>query len=183
VKYRVFAEDALVNPSLKTTAATPQALSKRDVSKKTHARKLIFLCAAALSLAANALFRTEAKTLDIPTQSTIINSKSDWSPYMADSQRRIKRAWAPPKWDEAKKAVAVATFRLHKNGTITDLRVVTHSSLTNFDEAAIAAITNAAPFRPLPDGPEESFELQFTFDWATFSGGSFNENTRSLKRI
>ncbi len=92
----------------------------------------------------------------------------DFGPYMADLQRRIKRAWFPPKGNESKRVVVV--FKVHTNGTMSALRLVTSSGMAIADQAALKAIQNAAPFRPLPDGAPPDVDIQFTFDYNVFKG-------------
>ncbi len=43
-------------------------------------------------------------------------------------------------------------FRIQRDGTITDLRVVTPSSAREFDDAAIRAVETSSPLPPLPKG-------------------------------
>ena len=45
----------------------------------------------------------------------------DFGPYMADLQRRIKRAWFPPKGNESKRVVVL--FKVHKQGELSNLRL------------------------------------------------------------
>lgn len=92
----------------------------------------------------------------------------DFGPYMADLQRRIKRAWFPPKGNESKRVVVV--FKVHTNGTMSALRLVTSSGMAIADQAALKAVQNAAPFRPLPDGAPPDVDIQFTFDYNVFKG-------------
>ena len=93
----------------------------------------------------------------------------DFGPYMADLQRRIKRAWFPPKGNESKRVVVV--FKVHTNGTMSNLRIVTSSGVSIADQAALKAVQNAAPFRPLPSGAPSDVDIQFTFDYNVFKGG------------
>jgi TonB family protein len=92
----------------------------------------------------------------------------DFGPYMADLQRRIKRAWFPPKGDESKRVVVV--FKIHKGGDLSHLRLEHSSGLALADQAALKAVENAAPFRPLPAGASDDVDIQFTFDYNVFSG-------------
>ncbi|MDR3614820.1 MAG: TonB family protein [Candidatus Obscuribacterales bacterium] len=111
------------------------------------------------------------------------DSKFDWSPYMIDMQRRIKRAWFPPKEQEPREAIMAVVFRLHKDGSISDLRLPSPSSFEIANEEAQKAVTNAAPYRPLPDG-EQSFEVECTFNLDFFRGTGLNDGSRMyLKRI
>lgn len=93
----------------------------------------------------------------------------DFGPYMADLQRRIKRAWFPPKGNESKRVVVV--FKIHKQGELSHLRLEHGSGLAIADQAALKAVENAAPFRPLPQGASDDVDIQFTFDYNVFSGG------------
>lgn len=88
---------------------------------------------------------------------------------MADLQRRIKRAWFPPKGNESKRVVVV--FKVHTNGTMSNLRLVRGSGVSIADNAALKAVKNAAPFRPLPKGAPPDVDIQFTFDYNVFKGG------------
>ena len=99
----------------------------------------------------------------------IEDSKSDLSAYQQGMQRRIKRAWFPPKGNESKRVVV--GYTIHKDGNLSDLRITNSSGVATADEAALKAVTNAAPFRPLPAGTEESVPMQFTFDYNVFTGG------------
>jgi TonB family protein len=93
----------------------------------------------------------------------------DFGPYMADLQRRIKRAWFPPKGQESKRVVVV--FKIHRGGELSHLRLDHSSGMAIADQAALKAVENAAPFRPLPDGAPDDVDIQFTFDYNVFGGG------------
>jgi TonB family protein len=93
----------------------------------------------------------------------------DFGPYMADLQRRIKRAWYPPKGNESKRVMVI--FKIHKDGTMSNLRLDHSSGLAIADQAALKAVENAAPFRPLPAGAQDDVDIQFTFDYNVFAGG------------
>ncbi len=93
----------------------------------------------------------------------------DFGPYMADLQRRIKRAWFPPRGQESRRVVVI--FKVHSQGELSDLRIDKSSGVATADAAALAAVQNAAPFRPLPAGAPSVVDIQFTFDYNVFSGG------------
>lgn len=92
----------------------------------------------------------------------------DFGPYMADLQRRIKRAWYPPRGQESKRVVVI--FKVHSGGELSDLRIDKSSGTALADQAALQAVTNAAPFRPLPAGAPSVVDIQFTFDYNVFGG-------------
>jgi TonB family protein len=92
----------------------------------------------------------------------------NWPVYMADLQRRIKRAWFPPRRQENRKVVII--FKIHRNGELHDLHLSKSSGFALADQQAIAAIENAAPFRELPQGAQDDVDIQFEFDYNVFNG-------------
>lgn len=93
----------------------------------------------------------------------------DYGPYMADLQRRIKRAWIPARGFESKR-VAVG-FKVQRGGAISNLQLDQSSGVAIADEAALRAVENASPFKPLPAGGRDELDIQFVFDYNMFSGG------------
>jgi TonB family protein len=102
-------------------------------------------------------------------RSTGAQADVDFGPYMADLQRRIKKHWFPPKGNESKRVVVV--FKIHTGGELSDLRIDHSSGVQIADNAALKAVEDAAPFRPLPTGAPDSVDIQFTFDYNVFNGG------------
>ncbi len=93
--------------------------------------------------------------------------------YMRDLQRIIKMNWNPPKGRESLRVVLL--FRLEKNGTLLSSAVFKSSGDKEADKAALDALKNSAPFKPLPaEFKEKSIDIQFTFDYNVF-------NTYSMK--
>lgn len=107
------------------------------------------------------------------------NRDVDFGPYMANLQRRIKRAWFPPKCASDRIQV---TFRVHSDGHMTGVRVTQASSSQAANEAALKAVQNASPFRPLPTGAPENVDIQFTFDYNLFKGSPASE-TSTFRRF
>jgi TonB family protein len=68
--------------------------------------------------------------------------------YKAQTLSRIEENWTrSPVGNEAHARIS---FRIHKDGSISDLTVAESSSFDTFDLAALRAVQNAAPFAPLP---------------------------------
>jgi TonB family protein len=101
---------------------------------------------------------------------TEVGAEPDFSGFMADLQRRIKKAWYPPKAPASANCVIV--FNVHLNGEMSGLRVQRSSGIAAYDNAALKAVEDAAPFRPLPALAKEAVDVQFTFDYNVFQGGS-----------
>lgn len=86
----------------------------------------------------------------------------DFDPYVSDLARRIRRAWIPPKTQEFHRVSVV--FKIHRGGELSHLRLDQSSGLAIEDQAALKAVENAAPFRPLPNGASEAIDGQITFE-------------------
>jgi TonB family protein len=99
----------------------------------------------------------------------------DFGPYLAEMQRRIKRAWFPPKGNESKKIVL--KFKIARNGSVSDIRLSRSSGLQIADEAAMTAIQNAG-LPPLPAGTDDQVEIKFTFDYNVFNGSGGGATVR-----
>jgi TonB family protein len=98
----------------------------------------------------------------------------DFGPYMNELQRRIKRAWKPPRGNESKRVIV--TFMIGKNGELSKLAVKGGSGFPLADKAALLAVQAAAPFARLPEGAPPSVDIEFTFDYNVFgSGGSYRK--------
>lgn len=92
----------------------------------------------------------------------------DMGPYLADLQRKIKKAWFPPKGNESKRITV--SFKIQKNGSIRSLKLKKSSGLDIADEAALTAVEKAQPFGDLPKGAGDEIDLNFTFDYNVFGG-------------
>lgn len=75
---------------------------------------------------------------------------TEWQPYSEDLNRRVFRAWFPPKGRGSD--FAEVLFTINSNGTISNSRISKSTKFAISDLAALKAIQNAAPFRPLPNG-------------------------------
>jgi TonB family protein len=94
----------------------------------------------------------------------------DYSHYIEDLNRRVRRAWLPPKGSENK--VIIVEFTIHRNGQVTDAKIVTSSGLPKPDAAVLKALEQAAPFRPLQDGAPAEITVQLKFNYEKIKGGS-----------
>lgn len=82
-------------------------------------------------------------------------------PYSTALQRRLKRAWFPPQGRELDRAVV--EFRVHRDGVASNIRLVQSSNWPVSDMAAMKAIGNAQPFRPLPMQANDDVVFQAAF--------------------
>lgn len=85
------------------------------------------------------------------------------APFMADLDRRIRRAWLPPSGTSGKGLLVM--FRVNQDGRMYNLRLDHSSGLAAADRAGLKAVEDAAPFRPLP-AERGSIEVHYIFDAA-----------------
>ncbi|OGI06068.1 MAG: hypothetical protein A3I68_03020 [Candidatus Melainabacteria bacterium RIFCSPLOWO2_02_FULL_35_15] len=98
----------------------------------------------------------------------------DFGPYMNELQRRIKRAWRPPRGNESKRVIV--TFKINRGGELSNLIIKKGSGFQPSDQAALLAIQNAAPFARLPEGAPNAVDIEFTFDYNVFgASGSYRQ--------
>lgn len=110
-------------------------------------------------------------TPDVPSGSEPIRDENrtrclypSFEAYMADLQRRIKRHWYPPKICTSVPKTVVH-FSIDGDGTLKKLRMYKGSGIQIFDSAALKAVENAAPFKPLPADTPSTVDIEFTFDF------------------
>lgn len=142
----------------------------------------------ALSIRDDANVRKKLADVKIPSEwqaatvaPAIAAADVDFGPYMADMQRRVKRAWFPPKGNESKRVVML--WKIKKDGTVTDVKVDKSSGVKPADEAAVTAVKNASPFRPLPTGSPDVVDIQFTFDYNVFNNSGTPDEARLKQDI
>lgn len=98
-------------------------------------------------------------------------SSSSSAAYEADTARRIKRAWFPPK-GAARSSICVA-FSIQPDGTMGGLRLERSSGNAMSDVAALKAIQNASPFRKTSTGGKMIVRAELLW-MPEYSGGGFN---------
>jgi TonB family protein len=106
-----------------------------------------------------------------PGTSMIGTSKFDSAAkaaYLAVLQKSLRHYWFPPMGSELKRIVV--SFKVHRDGRMTNLKLVSSSGLPIADQAAIRAVQFAAPFQPLPAGAQNVADIEFNFDSSLFSG-------------
>ncbi len=97
------------------------------------------------------------------------SSDVDYGAYLANMQRKIKKAWFPPKGNESK--TVTLKFKIHKDGSVTDIRLAKGSGISQVDDAATQAVQSASPFGQLPAGSADVIDIKFTFDYNVFNAG------------
>lgn len=107
-----------------------------------------------------------------PADSQGSSKEIDFSSYLSEMQRRIKKSWFPPRGNESKRITV--RFKIHRDGEITGIKLVESSGLAIADSAATVAIEHASPLPALPDGSPEEVVIKFTFDYNVFTGQGSN---------
>ena len=88
----------------------------------------------------------------------------DFAPYMRDLQYNIRSKWDPPKFSESKRVILL--MKIAKDGRLLAASIFQSSGNKVYDDAALEAVYNAQPFKPLPEGFKGwSIDIQFTLDY------------------
>lgn len=92
----------------------------------------------------------------------------DWGPYAAEMIRKIKRNWEIPKLAHyGMKGRLVIRFFLLSDGRVEGVRLLVSSGIPPYDNAALQAVRNSNPFRPLPPdfpNPREGVTITFLYN-------------------
>jgi len=90
----------------------------------------------------------------------------DFTPWLRGFVARVRSNWFITSAAMSKKGRVVITFRVRKNGDVTDLIVRGQSSVAAFNDSAYRAMLNSNPLAPLPsDYPGESAFFTVTFHY------------------
>ncbi len=99
------------------------------------------------------------------------NASVSFGPYMSALQRKIKMSWKPPRGSESNRIVV--SFSVLQNGRLEDLQMIVPCQDPAANQAALEAVTRAAPFDPLPPGSAPKVDVEFTFDYNVFQKTRF----------
>ena len=91
-----------------------------------------------------------------------------YASYFAHIKRRIQNAWIWPPEAQKYGGRLLLRFRLRKNGTLEEVRLIKSAGIRILDDLAMAAVTKAAPFEPIPVGLErlarKSITAKFSYE-------------------
>lgn len=84
--------------------------------------------------------------------------------YISRMRQKIATTWEVPPGTEGLERSAVVYFRVHRNGSVSDVNVEKSSGLQMFDRSCQRGVIEAAPMPPLPREYDEEFvAVHFTF--------------------
>lgn len=91
------------------------------------------------------------------------NPAIDLGPYMHDLQLRIRSFWHPKNALSHQNPVQIS-FSVDQSGNVHGVKLEKSSGSEAWDQAAMKAITDASPFKPLPPEQKCPIDILFTFD-------------------
>ncbi|HEY9717387.1 MAG TPA: TonB family protein [Trichormus sp.] len=80
----------------------------------------------------------------------------DYTPYLTYLQQTVRQSWTAP---QGAYGSAVAVFKIHRDGKITDLRLNNTTGDRNADNSALNAVRRCVPFRQPPAGVPPDFDV------------------------
>ena len=100
------------------------------------------------SLSDKDLEKEEGETISLDTRDF------RYASYFAHIKRRIQNAWIWPVEAQRNRGELLLRFKLRKDGTLEEVRLIKSAGVRVLDDLAMAAVTKAAPFEPFPEGLE-----------------------------
>ena len=98
--------------------------------------------------------------------------------YMSAVQSRVERNWAPPRGTTFN--TVYLRFKVHKNGSISDVQITGSSGSADVDQAAIAAVQKSTPYPSPPAGLPDPMDMQITLDPPAGSAPSYTPQNFQL---
>lgn len=87
-----------------------------------------------------------------------------FSHYVNRMRQKIAASWQVPSGSEGSERTAVVYFRVHRDGSVSNVQVEKTSSLFLFDQSCERAVLQAAPMPPLPrEFADEYLGVHFSF--------------------
>ena len=120
---------------------------------------------------------TNAAVNDVDIAPTKVDPDVDFGPYMADLQRRIRKVWYSPGGHETTRVVGL--FKVHSDGSVSDIKLDKPSGTVSADKAAIRAVRECSPVHTLPKGSPPVVDIAFTFSYNVSSQASEKTETES----
>ena len=88
-----------------------------------------------------------------------------YASYFAHIKRRIQNAWIWPVEAQKNRGELLLRFKIRRNGTLEEVRLIKSAGVRVLDDLAMAAVTKAAPFEPFPEGLErKSITATFVYE-------------------
>lgn len=107
---------------------------------------------------------SNSKHRKLPSKKQLKDGDIDFNPYMQELQVSIKKHWNPPKRPKSNQVVLL--FKIRKDGKLLSAKVLRSSGNKDIDKAALKALEDAKPLKPLPSKFKgENINIQFTFDY------------------
>ncbi len=92
-----------------------------------------------------------------------VNTQSEFGEYMASLRNKIQRSWTPP--DVLEEGHAVVVFKVDRYGNIISSKITESSGNSLYDQSAINAVEQAAPYDEFPEtSKKEVLTIQYNFD-------------------
>lgn len=107
---------------------------------------------------------------------------ADMDNYLANMERRVKRSWFPPKNCPGELRPPTVWVSIEPHGNISELRLSLPSVSERANQAAVAAITNSAPFGMLPKDWREGVDVEFNFDHSLFTRKRLNGEKSAFRK-
>jgi hypothetical protein len=147
----------------------PASLSSATYEPPTPTSAVAPQIGSVFAFAPNVPYR--ASKSEPPEKTSVCHDFGDWKPYMVYLQTKIRKE-SIPLGEELLGHVVVVTFKLHPDGSMSDLHLQKSNAPTTLSDALLKVLERTAPFKPLPYFADGAVDIQFTFNFKSMKGKS-----------
>lgn len=148
----------VIEPSLKKPVPVEKVVKKRKIIEPEQKKSLKEKIEEKLNKLESADTTTAAAgSLKKKTDLKVKDFPFKW--YLDIVQHKVKNNWQEPSKILAsyKELANMVSFRLHKDGSVTDIMLKEHSQNNLLDSSALKAVKDSAPFPPLPENYNKDY--------------------------
>lgn len=111
------------------------------------------------------------------------NETAYFKPYMQEVQNNIKQNWQPP--HSEKTEYTTLLFTINRMGEIIgDIKIKDSSGRNDFNEAAIQAVRDSAPFKQLPEQyKEDTVSIDFTLHYNVYKTAQQKDLAEKVNKL
>jgi len=93
------------------------------------------------------------------------NTATGEKPYRRNALAKVGKNWTPTRG--TKVLPIVVNWKIHRDGTVSDITVKNAGKMPTGEKRAIEAVTKSAPFEPLPAGSPDFMQVNAQFETTT----------------
>ncbi len=115
------------------------------------------------------------------SSSTLSRFPNQYFALLFDVQRKIKKIWSPPADVQSRRTIV--KFTVGPTGSVSNVQISDSSGSVFADSEALRCVNDASPFMAYGHRILEPTNLEFSFDYNVFSGGSLPQRKPGILQV